>query len=251
MSQDAPIPRRQAWSWALRATAFALLGMLAASTAAQAAFPGDRGLGLAVLAQGLVFLGIGLWGRPSFAVGALGRWPLLSLGLPMALLSGWVGEGVSALLGAPPEGWTLLSKLAVGPESVLILIAAGLVAPLGEELLFRGAIFGALARAGGVGLPIVGSAALFGLMHLTPGHAAAAFVSGLGLGWMRAVTGSVWPGVVAHALNNLVWWWIASAGAPPSPSPGPEILALCAAAWILAIRQWPTGSSVCVKSEPF
>jgi membrane protease YdiL (CAAX protease family) len=251
MSHDAPTPRRQAWAWALRTTAFALLGMLAASMTAQVAFPGDRGLAMAVLVQGLVFLGIGLWGRPSLTLGALERWPLLSLGLPMGLLSTWVGEGVSRMVGAPPEGWSTLSALAVGPESALILIAAGIVAPLGEELLFRGAIFGALARAGGAGLPIVGSAALFGLMHLTPGHAAAAFVSGLCLGWMRAVTGSVWPGVVAHALNNLLWWWIASAGAPPSPSPSPAILGLCALAWILAIRQWPTGSSVCVKSEPF
>jgi membrane protease YdiL (CAAX protease family) len=145
----------------------------------------------------------------------------------------------------------LLSDLAAGPESRLILVAAVIVAPLGEELLFRGAIFGTLARAGGVGLPIVGSAALFGLMHLTPGHAAAAFVSGLGLGWMRAVTGSVWPCVVAHALNNLLWWWLARAGDPPGPGPGPEILTLCVGAWILAISQSPTGSSVCVKSEPF
>lgn len=251
MSQDPPSSRRQAWAWALRTTAFALLGMLAASTAAQVASPGDRGLALAVLGQGLVFLGIGAWARPSLALGVLRRWPLLSLGLPMGLLSTWVGEGVSGLLGAPAEGWSLLSQLASGPESVLILLAAGIIAPLGEELLFRGAIFGALARAGGVGLPIVGSAALFGLMHLTPGHAAAAFVSGLGLGWLRAVTGSVWPGVLAHALNNLLWWWLVRSGAPSSPSPGPEILALCAGAWILAISQCPTGSSVCVKSEPF
>lgn len=251
MSVEAPIPRRQAWAWSLRATALALLGMLGASAAAQAAFPGDRGLAVAVLGQGLVFLGLGAGARPSLAVGALGRWPLLSLGLPMGLLSAWAGEGVSGLLGASFEGWSALNRLAAGPESALILLAAGVVAPLGEELLFRGAIFGALARAGGVGLPVVGSAALFGLMHLTPGHAAAAFVSGLGLGWLRAVTGSVWPGVVAHALNNLLWWWIARAGAPPSPGPSPTILALCAVAWILAIRQWPTGSSVCVKSEPF
>ena len=75
MSHDAPIPRRQAWAWALRATAFALLGMLAASTAAQVAFPGDRGLALAVLVQGLVFLGIGAWGRPTLTPGLWRRWP--------------------------------------------------------------------------------------------------------------------------------------------------------------------------------
>ena len=63
MSQDPPSSRRQAWAWALRTTAFALLGMLAASTAAQVASPGDRGLALAVLGQGLVFLGIGAWAR--------------------------------------------------------------------------------------------------------------------------------------------------------------------------------------------
>ena len=251
MSQDAPPTRRRAWAWALRVTAVALLGMLAASTAAQLVFPGDRGLALSVLFQGLVFFGVGVWGRPALTLGVLGRWPLLSLGLPMGLLSAWVGERVSSVLGAPPEGWSLLAHLAEGPESVVILIAAVIVAPLGEELLFRGAIFGALARAGGVGLPIIGSAALFGLVHLSPGHAAAAFVSGLCLGWLRAVTGSVWPGVVAHALNNLLWWWVVRSGAPPGPAPGPEILVLCAAAWIVAISQWPTGSSVCVKSEPF
>ena len=246
-----PETPRRVWAWALRMTAFAVLGMIGVSALAQTSLPGDAGLAAAVLGQGLVFLGLGLWARPTLELGALRRWPLLLLGLPMGLLSGAVGAWVSARLGVEIEGWASLGRLAAGPTSAWIFVAAVLVAPVAEELLFRGAIFGALARAGGVGLPVVGSAALFGLVHLTPGHAAAAFVSGLGLGWLRAVTGSLWPGVVAHALNNLLWWWLARSGAPPSPPPGPEILALCAAAWALAIWQSPTGSSVCVKSEPF
>ena len=98
---------------------------------------------------------------------------------------------LKALLGDPsPAAWAL------------IVASAVLVAPLGEELLFRGLILGSLRTAR---LPdaaaVAASAGLFAVVHPLqdwPPLFALACV----LGWARVRTGSLLPCVVAHALFN-------------------------------------------------
>lgn len=80
-----------------------------------------------------------------------------------------------------------------------------IVAPLLEEWLCRGVLFTALERAAGSRSTIGTSAALFALLHgleaswLSVPHR---LVGGLGLGWLRYRSGSILPGVVAHATWN-------------------------------------------------
>ena len=47
-------------------------------------------------------------------------------------------------------------------------------------------------------------AVLFALQHSTPAGMAYALVCGLVLGMLRSRTGSVWPGMLLHTLNNLL-----------------------------------------------
>lgn len=80
-----------------------------------------------------------------------------------------------------------------------------LLAPLVEELVFRGAILRALL---GVfsrhWVAIAVSAAIFAIVHLNPAQMPHAFLMGLLLGWMYYRTGSILPGVVVHWVNNTV-----------------------------------------------
>ena len=81
----------------------------------------------------------------------------------------------------------------------------GLLAPLAEELVFRGAVLRALLRwhkNAWVGIAI--SAALFALIHMNPAQLPHAFLVGLLLGWMYYRTDSIVPGVVFHWVNNTV-----------------------------------------------
>ena len=76
-------------------------------------------------------------------------------------------------------------------------------APLTEEPIFRGLILGGFALRYGARRGILYSALLFGLIHLNPWQLPTGILMGLFLGWLTLHTGSLWPAVVSHFLNNL------------------------------------------------
>lgn len=85
-------------------------------------------------------------------------------------------------------------------------IAVGLLAPLAEELVFRGAILRVLLRQweSRRWMCIAVSALVFSLAHGNPAQMPHAFIVGLLLGWMYCRTGSIVPGVAYHWVNNSV-----------------------------------------------
>jgi membrane protease YdiL (CAAX protease family) len=78
-----------------------------------------------------------------------------------------------------------------------------LLVPVVEELTFRGAGYSLLARYG-KGVAIVGSGILFGAVHGLVLALPVLVAFGIGLAWLRGRTGSVYPGIVLHALFNAV-----------------------------------------------
>jgi len=82
------------------------------------------------------------------------------------------------------------------------LFTIAIVAPLTEEFLFRGIILrGLLSRYRPVAAVLL-TAMLFAFMHLNPWQTISAFTLGTLYGWFYLRTGSVWPGVLGHAVNN-------------------------------------------------
>ena len=83
-------------------------------------------------------------------------------------------------------------------------LTIGLLAPLSEEIVFRGAILKSLLNSSR--LPVWGaialSALMFSLIHMNPAQMPHAFVIGLLLGWMYWRTGSILPGMAYHWANN-------------------------------------------------
>ena len=80
-----------------------------------------------------------------------------------------------------------------------------MLAPLVEELVFRGAILRGLLRwHRNPWLGIAISAVLFSVVHMNPAQMPHAFLIGLLLGWMYYRTDSIVPGVVYHWVNNTV-----------------------------------------------
>lgn len=81
----------------------------------------------------------------------------------------------------------------------------GLMAPLVEELVFRGAILRALLRwKSNPWIGIVISAIMFSAIHMNPAQMPHAFLIGILLGWMYYRTDSIVPGVVYHWVNNTI-----------------------------------------------
>ena len=86
-------------------------------------------------------------------------------------------------------------------------VAIGLMVPIAEEIVFRGAIQHTLQVALGKRyhwIAIVISALIFGFIHFNLAQGVHAFVIGLLLGWMYYRTGSILPGLVFHWVNNSV-----------------------------------------------
>jgi len=86
-------------------------------------------------------------------------------------------------------------------------IALGLLAPIAEEVVFRGAILRALLKVFHKRMhwiPILLSALIFGAVHGNLPQFIHATVMGLLLGWMYYRTDSILPGVVMHWVNNTV-----------------------------------------------
>ena len=82
------------------------------------------------------------------------------------------------------------------------LIVAVFVAPVCEEVFFRGFVFAGLLRGMSAGWAIILSALIFAVAHGDPGSFAVLLIIGLALGFLRWRTKSLWPGILLHTLNN-------------------------------------------------
>ena len=90
-------------------------------------------------------------------------------------------------------------------RNVFGIISIAIMAPLVEELLFRGAIQGYMLRKGMKPLyTILIASAIFGIVHMNPIQIPFAFAIGLIFGWLYYRTGSVVPGIVGHFINNSI-----------------------------------------------
>ena len=89
--------------------------------------------------------------------------------------------------------------------TVLDLAAISVVAGLGEEMLLRGVIQGALARWLGVRPALALASAIFGLVHaITLTYILLAVLAGAYLGLVWLTTGNLLTAVVTHAVYDFV-----------------------------------------------
>ncbi|MCK6505810.1 CPBP family intramembrane metalloprotease [Myxococcota bacterium] len=157
---------------------------------------GLRALGLRGARPGAWLLAIAL--APAF-LGLSAAWNLLLDGL---------GHRV-----APQR---ILEEVLAAPDSPVAMatVAYGvLLAPVVEELVFRGFLLPPLARRLGPAAAVGITSLLFGLMHLSDPAAVPPLVAfGLALGLLRLRSASLGPPVLLHLLNNAAAFGLALAG---------------------------------------
>ena len=83
----------------------------------------------------------------------------------------------------------------------ILAFTVAIITPFAEELLFRGFILGMLMKRYSDTQAIVISSAIFAIVH-EPIAMGLAFGGGLLYGWARVRTGSILPGMIAHAIWN-------------------------------------------------
>ncbi|HJP33790.1 MAG TPA: CPBP family intramembrane glutamic endopeptidase [Candidatus Latescibacteria bacterium] len=139
---------------------------------------------------------------------SLGAAALATLGA--ALLASEFDQGCARVLEAlawePPLLFDYLlvrTQLITDPTSGLtILLAVILVPALCEEAFFRGFVFTGLRYHIGPRAAVVGSALLFAAAHFNPWQFPALFLLGLFLSALVHWTHSLYPAMLAHAVNN-------------------------------------------------
>ncbi len=146
-------------------------------------------------------------------VGCWRVWHYLRSTLPlmfMVVALGLLGDWLIVLVGDAFQSsvhWTewFVPQLVWGSEMDLVktTIEFVVLAPLFEELIFRGILFTSLRKKFSFPISMVGSGLVFALAH---GYGLMAFLtvfwSGCLWAWAYERTGSVIPGTIAHAVNN-------------------------------------------------
>lgn len=98
---------------------------------------------------------------------------------------------------------TLLQQAKTEPLTVMGALAGSvLIAPLCEEIFFRGYLFGGLLRGMRPLAAVILSALLFAIAHGLIGSFAPLLLIGVVLAVVRWRTGSLWPGMAIHICNN-------------------------------------------------
>lgn len=122
--------------------------------------------------------------------------------MPPVVLTGWL---MGLVLGDQGGSNPLLEMVlrSSNPLALLLLaLTAVVLAPLFEELVFRGVLLPVLSRWLGSGWGVVLSGLVFAVAHLSLGELPPLFVLGIGLAMLRLSSGRLLPCVVMHACWN-------------------------------------------------
>lgn len=141
------------------------------------------------------------------------RWIGLGIGAGVAV---WLINRVVVLIYISVTGDTSnpqqeLNNAAAGSVAGLVFMLAlgAVLVPIGEELLFRGVIYGGLRRYG-VTVATIASAAVFGLAHGISIVLVGAVILGVVAALLYERTRSIWPAVAVHGVNNGISFAIAA-----------------------------------------
>ena len=132
---------------------------------------------------------------PGYVVFAVGT---VALGYTSGIVIELLGFGDQGVL----EEFEKAIASLQGPVLVIAAAVIGLSPGLGEELLFRGYIQTRLRHRWPRMLALAVTAVLFGIIHFDFVQSTFAVFLGLWLGEVTDRTGSIWPAVIGHAVNN-------------------------------------------------
>jgi membrane protease YdiL (CAAX protease family) len=164
---------------------------------------GAAGIVLALAATGLAYKHVVRpLLRPRGSPAQRTGWGLLVLWAALPIMTGifWVLQSLG-LPSTQPQVELIRQR---EPGWVAMVLFAVVVAPLAEEIGFRGMLYPALRRLGGPYFALVATAVLFGVVHWPPTTWAPLAVFGVFLAYLVEATGSVLPCIAAHVVFNAI-----------------------------------------------
>ncbi len=207
--------------------------------------PGAGIWGLSIAAVGGIILPVALFIRSQQRsvrqeLWLLGVSPLQVLGVALAVLGSIpVVYATSAInegfVNPDPAYVEFLESLVPTDRGSLVagVLAIVVLAPLGEEILFRGLILGTLGRSLRPVAAVCVTGVLFGCTHMAPWVVLPVSVLGIALGFLVLLTRTLTAAWIGHAFFNLISY-VELAWSKDVETPRLAALAMEPAAWIAA-----------------
>lgn len=166
--------------------------------------------------QGAGLLGVRL--DPPIGAGRailLGFLYLAVIGVRLNIVVSAVEAFAHVRLPSPPEQTVVAGFGALSPLGQILLASqVVLVAPIAEEVLFRGVILPRLVPWMGAAWAVVATSAIFAVLHDSFTYqamgvrAASVFINALILGWARLRTGGLTAPIAIHMIKNAAAVWV-------------------------------------------
>lgn len=115
-----------------------------------------------------------------------------------------VANVVAVLSPSAADNFNSLMNSAFGGNAIVSFITVVILAPIGEEALFRGIIFNMFSKHWSEKVAIVATAVFFGLFHMNLMQAIYALPIGLLLGYTAYKFKTVIPCILIHMVNNFM-----------------------------------------------
>jgi len=169
------------------------------------------GLGDALLYFTVIWIFLRLIHRPFSDLGfikPLKRFVVLGfvVGVLLFVSIGLLGNALTYIFGTPaPQSFTLAVKGVNYPwEFALLAFLGGGIAPIKEEMLFRGIIYPPFRKALGRGKGMLLTGLFFAALHFDLVRFLPLFIGGVVLAWLYERSASIWPAVIAHGTWNIL-----------------------------------------------
>ena len=213
--------------------------------------PRDLGGMIMVLGYGIVFTALmaykNLSYRALFHASSAPRpatmlvlFPALGLTLPLIFMfMVTVDTALMALFPMTPQERALLNSLNAGSVTMIVVICV--LAPVLEEMLFRGIILRSFLGQYPKWAAILASAGLFGFAHMNIYQYVGAVIIGVFLGWLYERTRSLLPCIALHAAYNTACIMVDQGDASAAQDAFP---AFAASTWLLAMLLGAVGMTI-------
>ena len=114
----------------------------------------------------------------------------------------YVHNALLIFFGVEIQGQEIARLFAELESPVWFFIVGAIVAPLVEEIFFRGFLFQGFRQKYGWVSAMLLSSAIFAAGHLDPASLLPTFILGLVLAYLYQRSNSLWPGIILHFLVN-------------------------------------------------
>lgn len=131
--------------------------------------------------------------------------PMLTFLAAAHVFLGEINKKIDQVFPPPPWFWELFERIFENDYGFLgAFLKVAIVAPIVEELIFRGVIMHGFMRNYPKLIAILVSALFFALFHLNPWQFPATFLLGLLLGWVMVITRNILACIIGHSINNIL-----------------------------------------------